>query len=59
MVAAIFGLSGEATLLHSSGVIHVPSYGGIIWLKHEEMETNLMNVTSQLGYILTLISAYG
>ena len=20
--------------------MHVPSYGGIIWLKHEEMETN-------------------
>ena len=20
--------------------MHVPSYGGIIWLKHQEMETN-------------------
>ena len=28
-----------SVLLHS---LHVPSYGGMIWLKHEEIETNFL-----------------
>ena len=39
---AISVLSGEATLLHSYGVIPCAcsELWGILWLKHEEMETN-------------------
>ena len=39
---AILVLSGEATccIVLEWYLVHVPSYGRIIWLKHEEMETN-------------------
>ena len=42
VVYSILVLSGEATLLHSSGVIvcACSEYGENIWLKHTEIEIN-------------------